>query len=1554
MCDVSSAWKPDQYVVNFRYGRRGKALREGTKTQLAVPFVEAEKIFDSLVVSKINKGYQHVAQQAAPQTNSPRQADGSVQADHSLRSDRYQYAVRRVKAGLTDLATGQLNAKKAGRLVWRAGELGDAELCSSLQRLLENTKSKHELLVYSIVWALGRCGNATTVDALLPLARTAQSDKVRRVATWAAINLAEGADSEALLAFVAGELPARLHAVLNTTDRIELNRTLDTYFSDKSQDGNDVLHRLYLYSLEKPHLRASLLERLAQLTPRPNVFRGMRQVYKAAEFFKDAEVFGILNVRFDVCRAFYTSPSYSDYCYIPGSSGVVRVSKEILKHDSRIAYSSNTRNYLRHRTWRSLRRLGELGLDDYIEMTMGVLLSTSSSHQQKRRQTVMYHWDGSKQTITFDEHAHFHALIQITFGASARYKLSSTRQAWYVNSDYTDNNQRTEKFLLQLLLESDLTLVQEFAAKAMLEQDDFYDSITADQLHRLITKPFLKTKELAFAIARSRYNPSQPDYKLVYLLLDSEYPPAIAQAREWVSDQPRTFAASADFLFWVVTATSQETRRWCRTFVELADNDAHHLLLGDVLNWLTDLDTAEINQAQVDDVEWVLLNPLKQHSASLPFEEILKLLAHPAPAVQVVAGRLLVNHDKPAEDVPPAVFARLLESPVAEVRGVGVQLFSQLPENAIVSQPELVESFCVADEAQVRAGIRPAIAKLANTHPDFNQALMRKLIDRLFRRETSDGVHDDLVSMLTTELADATATCDKALNWRLLSARSTAAQALGVWLLSYRQQNDFTVRQWSAMAHNNNVICRAWVWQCYRDQPEEVVRCARDALRITDGNWEDSRHFAFDYFRQQFPAEAWQPALLISICDSVRGDVQSFGRELLSRFFKEEDGAEYLLKLSQHPSSNVQMFASNYLERFASGNKERMAKLEPYFITVLSGVNKSRVSKNRVTQFLLSEASQSEEAASLVARIFSRQSVTMAITDKAKYLMGMRDLTLQYPNLTMPLTITDRQLYSSRAHNGPTRGPDTLRKPTHFIATLNRHIPFREAISALHQVVVSDLRFKPKDRESYFAWLAEQETSMLADFMAEAGDVAAQVDKVRAELDTLRRSSESIMRPYYKAENKYFNYLYQHDRDAWFVLDPVITVHPDQVFYECFSQDESTYGCLRCSHNTFDQIGDMACGTTNVDYSESLYNEFQKIREYKSTEFRIDPDGFDVQTDDDDRYVEQKIDLPDSWVRGFLQVSSAMTLPMRTFSLHPMDIHNLCFVLRRRKERVSPRSIRFKLSPGKKVVAVFEPWNQEVVCHGSVYAGDKEEEIRLWGRRRLLTLERLIPVAHSFTVHLLGSGMPSFFVAHMPDMTFTLGLSGWTANDWSRSGNFDLMAPRADVDDATQQRVYQALEKVWVASGSDLAKTLGLSTDLVQGALSLHTQAGNVIYDVVEGVYRLRELSREPLPMDTLRYHNVREENASRFVSAGLAEITRTHHETDHLGNEQSIVKGKVMDNAKRYDVELAIDSDERLGQASCNCDFYIRNKLYKGPCEHVLAVRKLHTHQKQASLHVA
>ncbi|MGJ4857000.1 SWIM zinc finger family protein [Labrys sp. La1] len=515
--------------------------------------------------------------------------------------------------------------------------------------------------------------------------------------------------------------------------------------------------------------------------------------------------------------------------------------------------------------------------------------------------------------------------------------------------------------------------------------------------------------------------------------------------------------------------------------------------------------------------------------------------------------------------------------------------------------------------------------------------------------------------------------------------------------------------------------------------------------------------------------------------------------------------------------------------------------------------------------------------------------------------------------------------------------PDTLRQPTFFTGKVARHLAFREAISALHHVVVSDLRFKPRDRTAYFEWLKQNEAALLAEAATRREELKPRIETLQKRIRTLDDESQRLMKPFFTARQAYFNYLYKQNRDAWIVLDPVISVHPDEIFFECFSLDESSYGRLSCDHDVFEQLGEMEFGTTNIDYSHALYDEFQKIRTYRDTTLSIDPSGFEVQTADDNSFREEKIELPDSWVRGFLQVSSAMTLPAHVFDLHPMDLANILTSLARRKERVGPRSLRFLLKPDAPVEVLVEPWGERLTFRRSIYRGREGGEIRIWGRRRLAILERALPLARSVRVHLTGTGLPSFFVVDFGGIRFTLGLSGWTANDWSSAGQFDLLAPRHKVDADTARRVFAALGDRHAAPARDLARDLGLEEGIVQAALAAYTQAGRVMFDLDKGVYRRRELTREPLALSELRFASEQEANADRLVEANLVTIAGVDR-----NQGRRVVTGTVLDNARKESVALTIDADDRLVEARCSCHFYGHNKMMRGPCEHMLALRRI------------
>lgn len=261
--------------------------------------------------------------------------------------------------------------------------------------------------------------------------------------------------------------------------------------------------------------------------------------------------------------------------------------------------------------------------------------------------------------------------------------------------------------------------------------------------------------------------------------------------------------------------------------------------------------------------------------------------------------------------------------------------------------------------------------------------------------------------------------------------------------------------------------------------------------------------------------------------------------------------------------------------------------------------------------------------------------------------------------------------------------------------------------------------------------------------------------------------------------------------------------------------------------------------------------------------------------------------------------------------------------------------MKFVLEPGQPIKIIFEPWNHELICHRSLYTGNQSAEVRIWGRRRILVLERLIPIARSVQIHLLGTGMPSFYNVDLGEMNFTLGLSGWTANDWSRMGHFDLMAPRKEVSNMVKKQVFEALKQNWRENVPTLASRLSLPMEEVEAALTAWVQAGRVMYDLHGGVYRVRELSREPLPISQLRFSDPREAEANQLLEQAKIPVKVS---SDLAGNHS--LSGTIRQSGQKWETSITLDNEQRMIGGSCTCGYYIQNKLHRGPCPHMLALR--------------
>jgi hypothetical protein len=402
------------------------------------------------------------------------------------------------------------------------------------------------------------------------------------------------------------------------------------------------------------------------------------------------------------------------------------------------------------------------------------------------------------------------------------------------------------------------------------------------------------------------------------------------------------------------------------------------------------------------------------------------------------------------------------------------------------------------------------------------------------------------------------------------------------------------------------------------------------------------------------------------------------------------------------------------------------------------------------------------------------------------------------------------------------------------------------------------------------------------------------------------------------------------------ILDPVATVAPDQLFFEAFSQDESSYGRVAVRPGALDGIERWESGTTNVDFTPQLAAAIGGLRSGSSARFQVDPEAFSVQHDGKS-HREKKVKLPPSWLRGFLNVQSAMTGDLASFELSRADLRNLLAWMKSHKEKFGPRALVFKLRPGEKIEVVWEPWNHKQVLAGSVYHGDTEREVRLFGRRRLFLLNRTLPKMRRLRVFLAGSGLPSFWLADLgnEEVSFLCAISGWTTRPFASSGlHLSESQQKIETEIIAQARTHLRADEL--TSGDDLTRALNITPAQAKRVLALLCAQGQAMFDLETGRYRKREVVDVPLDDLGLEADSSRLDGARRLAREGHVKI-----ESQDEGIFQSTIRGEVRGDHGTYPVAVTLDGDGKIVDGDCECSWFKYNGLRGGPCKHILALRE-------------
>ncbi len=1024
LCEVGA----NQYTVSFRYGRRGSTLKEGAKTAKPLPRQQAEKIFNDLVESKTKKGYRNADTQPARETSKPQKTAAPSDSD------------ARNQAVLNRLAEWQNNKHKwpLERAIWRAGEL---RLSAAAPLLMNLIGSKDALRDYCIAAALGWCGDETAVASLTRLLEDSKSpDFVRRIAVEALLKLSSEEMRAEFKSDMIEKLPAELRKPAQRGTAEDFSVALKAYLEGGDYQRFEVLDTIYL--IDNENTRPALIDMIKTAPMRANYFQRFRHIFKAAEYRRDPEVFGLLAYRFE------KSPRAFQHTYFPmnkesrwpiylsvDEDWIQDARTEILRPESRICFGARTRDYLRRRVWRGLRKLGEQGDSDYVKMAVGTLLPYTDADAVAVKEASLYvPAIRDFRKIYWDDYAPYYPFNFILYRHSPRYFLKPNTWFWRCRDNYKPGDAAPsaseEAFpdlwkqvpvgLLHLISESECRPVIEFAARSLGECREFCAALDTEAVSMILSRPYEEAARLGFELAKNRYRKESPDRQLALAVAGCALREARAEAIKWIDESRAFFLADGDFITAIVTSKHADVRAFARNLLRSSTfSDATaRTLIARLIAHLVSFGETQADEAR--DIADIVLNSFGAQLRSIGIEIILDLLSHPMLEVQELGGDILLIHETKPENLPAGVIDSLVDSGFEAMRGIGIKLIAGLPLTEFASREDQLVSLSMHRYADVRDAIRPLIKTLCQSSATLAEGLSSLFLEAMLKPEPHEGVHTSLALMLQKDMGIGwMQAATRGAAWKLVQAESPSAQELGGILIQYKANSEalftegFDFDDLAELSNHEVRAVRESAWMMFSKMlhrlqhamnPNALEEMSK-AVRLLDSPWEDSRTFWIRTFRMFFTAEDFTPALLVSVCDSVREDVQQLGRELITRFFKDENGDEYLLKLSEHPSADLQLFATNYLERYAKDNPARLKELRHYFLSVLSRVNKARTAKNRVMAFLAVEAEKSEEAAHIVAEIFARQAVTIAIGDRAAAIEAMLRLREKYPDIALPINV---------------------------------------------------------------------------------------------------------------------------------------------------------------------------------------------------------------------------------------------------------------------------------------------------------------------------------------------------------------------------------------------------------------------------------------------------------------------------------------------------------------------------------------------------------------------
>ncbi|TXI86183.1 MAG: SWIM zinc finger family protein [Chryseobacterium sp.] len=366
--------------------------------------------------------------------------------------------------------------------------------------------------------------------------------------------------------------------------------------------------------------------------------------------------------------------------------------------------------------------------------------------------------------------------------------------------------------------------------------------------------------------------------------------------------------------------------------------------------------------------------------------------------------------------------------------------------------------------------------------------------------------------------------------------------------------------------------------------------------------------------------------------------------------------------------------------------------------------------------------------------------------------------------------------------------------------------------------------------------------------------------------------------------------------------DPIVTAGNERLRFEGFSHCAGVYARIDVLPEGLD--GEfLENGTTNVDFNQPMITALGSILPNEEIMLSVGQKEVGLYKGES-KIIERKVPLPAKWIKGLGTVQVYLSESEKRHTFNKIQTQQLF----RGMPKGVVKSDYYLIVRGNK--PVFSPVKSaDSVCIG--------------GLHRLRLLEPLLPYIDGLQVFAHANMQSTTWQLNMGNIRLSFSLSRECWRGFSGEGAV-LDSLISDVPDEW----IDALDKYAYANQSFNPGRLTLEENIrfdnVKNSTGRLAAMGLLGYDLNDREFFYRRL---PFKLSRIIGLNPRIKNAEKLIEDGKVEI---------LNNNKERTEARVRGTGVHHTVIIQEEKER------CTCEWFSKYQGERGPCKHVLAVKKL------------